>query len=72
MYASLFQPQYIDGLLNPSHRILSFTTELANPLGRALSVWGFSVFLSVFFKVSSLSCHLGTLYKSYRTPPLPS
>ena len=25
-YASLFQPQYVDGLLNPSHRKLSFTT----------------------------------------------
>ena len=24
--ASLFQPRYVDGLLNPSHRILSFTT----------------------------------------------
>ena len=24
--ASLFQPQYVDGLLNHSHRILSFTT----------------------------------------------
>ena len=24
--ASLFQPQYVDGLLNPSHRTLSFTT----------------------------------------------
>ena len=27
-YASLFQPQYVDGLLNPSHRKLSF---IANP-----------------------------------------
>ena len=26
-FAPLFQPQYVDGLLNPSHRILSFTTE---------------------------------------------
>ena len=26
-YTSTFQPQYVDGLLNPSHRILSFTTE---------------------------------------------
>ena len=26
--ASLVQPQYVDGLLNPSHRILSFTTNL--------------------------------------------
>ena len=25
--ASLFQPQYIDGLLNPSHRTFSFTTS---------------------------------------------
>ena len=25
---SLFQPQYVDGLLNPSHRILSFTTDM--------------------------------------------
>ena len=25
--ASLFQPQYVDGLLNPSHRTLSFTTN---------------------------------------------
>ena len=41
--AYLFQPQYVDGLLNPSHRILSFTTELATPLGTALSVWGFSL-----------------------------
>ena len=41
--ASLFQPQYVDGLLNPSHRTLSFTTELATPLGIALSVWGFSL-----------------------------
>ena len=39
--ASLFQPQYVDGLLNPNHRILSFTTELATPLGIAFSVWGF-------------------------------
>ena len=70
--ASLFQPQYVDGLLNPSHRILSFTTELATPLGIALSVWGFSWFLSVFCIVSGPSCHLGTLYKSDRRPPLPS
>ena len=26
LYVSTFQPQYVDGLLNPSHRILSFTT----------------------------------------------
>ena len=26
LYASTFQPQYVDGLLNPSHRKLSFTT----------------------------------------------
>ena len=25
-FSSTFQPQYVDGLLNPSHRILSFTT----------------------------------------------
>ena len=25
-FASLFQPQYVDGLLNPCHRKLSFTT----------------------------------------------
>ena len=25
-YPSTFQPQYVDGLLNPSHRTLSFTT----------------------------------------------
>ena len=37
-FASTFQPQYVDGLLNHSHRILSFTIELASPLGRALSV----------------------------------
>ena len=24
--ASLFQPQYVDGLLNPSHKTFSFTT----------------------------------------------
>ena len=71
-YASLFQPQYDDGLLNPSHRILSFTTELVIPLGKALSVWGFSVFLSTVCIVSGLSCHLGTLYKSYSILPLPS
>ena len=71
-YTTTFQPQYVDGLLNPSHRILSFTTKLATPLGRALSVWGFSIFLSVFCIVSSPSCHLGTLYKSDSTPPLPS
>ena len=47
--ASLFQPQYIDGLLNPSHRILSFTTELATPLGIALSAWGFSLDFFQFF-----------------------
>ena len=27
-YTSTFQPQYIDGLLNPSHRKLSFTTSI--------------------------------------------
>ena len=32
-YASLFQPQYVDGLLNPSHRILSFTTMGEHGLG---------------------------------------
>ena len=70
--ASLFQPQYVDGLLNPNHRILSFTTELVTLLGRALSVWGFSVFLSAFCEFLGLSCHLGTLYESDRTLPLPS
>ena len=25
-FASTFQPQYVDGILNPSHRILSFIT----------------------------------------------
>ena len=29
IYASLFKPQYIDGLLNPSHRKLFSTTEVA-------------------------------------------
>ena len=71
-FASLFQPQYIDGILNPSHRILSFTTELATLLGRALPIWGFSVFLSVFCIVSVPSCHLGTLYKYDSILPLPS
>ena len=71
-FSSLFQPQYVDGLLNPSHRILSFTKELATPLGRALSVWGFSLFLSVFCIVSVPSFHLGTPSKSYSTLPLPS
>ena len=71
LYAYTFQPWYVDGLLNPTHRILSFTIELATPLGRALSVWGFFVFLSSFYIVSGPSCHLGTLYKSDRTPPLP-
>ena len=47
-FASTFQPQYVDFLLNPIHRKLSFTTELATPLGRALSVWGFSIFLTFF------------------------
>ena len=70
--ASLFQPQYVDGLLNPSHRILSFTTELATPLGRALSVWGFYLFISVFCIVSGPSYHFGTLYKSDSTLPLPT
>ena len=42
-YTSTFLPQYVDGLLNPSHRILSFTTELLTPLGIASSVWGFSL-----------------------------
>ena len=43
-YASLFQPPYVDGLLNPSHMKLSFTTKLATLLGIALSVWGFSLY----------------------------
>ena len=71
-YTSTFQPQYVDGLLNPSHRILSFTRELATLLGIALSVWGFSVFLSVFCIVSSPSFHLGIVYKFDSTLPLPS
>ena len=71
-YASLFQPQYVDGLLNPSHKILSFTTELATLLGKALSVWGFFVFLSAFCEVLGPSFHLGTLYKFDSTLPLPS
>ena len=29
-YPSTFQPQYVDGLLNPSHRTLSFTTNPTN------------------------------------------
>ena len=70
--ASLFQPQYVDGLLNPSHRILSFTTELATSLGRALSIWGFSIFLSVFCIVPGPYFHLGTLYNFDRTSPWPS
>ena len=70
--ASLFQPQYVDGLLNASHTILSFTIELATPLGRALSVLGFSVFIPAFCKVLGPSFHLGTPSKSDRTPPLPS
>ena len=28
-FSSLFQAKYVDGLLNPSHRKLSFTIELA-------------------------------------------
>ena len=71
-YTSTLQPQYVDGLLNPSHRTLSFTTELATSLGRALSVWGFSWFISAFCIVSGPSFHLGTPYRSDRTPPLPS
>ena len=47
--ASLFQPQYVDGLLNPSHRTLSFTTELVTLLGIALSAWGFSLDLFQLF-----------------------
>ena len=48
-FASTFQPQYVDGLLNPSHRILSFTTELATPLGTCFVCLGFfSWFLSAF------------------------
>ena len=31
-FASTFQPQYIDGFLNPTHRKLSFTIELAEPI----------------------------------------
>ena len=71
-YASFFQPQYIDGLLNPSHRKHSFTTKLATPLGIALYGYGFSIFISAFCKVLGTSLHLGTPSKSYRTPPLPS
>ena len=67
LYTSTFLYQYVDGLLNPIHRKLSFTSELATPLGRALSV-----FISVFWKVSGISCHLGTLYQFDRTSPLPS
>ena len=63
LYASTFQLEYVDGLLNPSHRILSFTTELATLLGRALSVWGFFVFLSSFCKVSGLSYKLETPFE---------
>ena len=71
-YTSTFQPQYVDGLLNPSHRTLSFRTELATPLGIALSICGFSIFLSVFCIVLGPSYHLGTPYKSDSTLPLPS
>ena len=45
-FASIFQPQYVDGLLNPRHRKLSFTTELATLLGIALYIWGLSIFFS--------------------------
>ena len=70
--ASLFQPQYVDGLLNPSHRTLSFTTELATPLGRALSVWGFSLdFFQLFALFQVLFFHLGTPFQSDYTLPLP-
>ena len=70
--ASLFQPQYVDGLLNTSHRKLSFTAEIVIPLGRALFVWGFYVFILVFCKVSGPSYKLGTPFEFVRTPFLPS
>ena len=72
LYASTFQPQYVDGLLNPIHRILSFTTELVTLLGRALSILGFSIFLSAFCKVSVPSYKLGTSFESVGTLFLPS
>ena len=53
--ASLFQPQYVDGLLNPSHRILSFTTELATQLGKACL---FGVSLD-FFQLHCFKSFLG-------------
>ena len=72
LFASTFQPQYVDGLLNPIHKILSFTTELATLLGRALSVWDFSWFIFSFCIVSSPFCHLGTPFQSDYTLLLPS
>ena len=71
-YTSTFQPQYVDGLLNPSHRKLTFTTELATLLGRALFVWGFFVFLSAFCKVLGISYKLGTPFELVGPPFLPS
>ena len=72
LYASLFQPQYVDGLSNPNHKKLSSTIELVTLMGRALSVWGFSVFLRVFCKVLGPSYKLGTPFESIREPFLPS
>ena len=40
-FSSTFQPQYVDGLSNPSHRKLSFTTKLATPLGIEPRISGF-------------------------------
>ena len=71
-FASTFQPRYVDGLLNPSHRKHSFTTELTTLLGKALSVWGFSLFISTFFKVSVPSYKLGTSFEYVGTHILPS
>ena len=68
----LFQPQYIDGLLYPSLRNLFFTIELVTPLGRALSILGFYVFLPNFCKVSGPSYKLGTPFEFVGTTFLPS
>ena len=48
-YMHLFQPQYVDGLLNPSHRKLSFTTEREREREKESTMENEQLFLFLWF-----------------------